>query len=197
MWTGPLTSVDEAGEVKPAWKLIQVQSVVLSKLSFLDKCSDFQPQRSAASKCYSHSINSICHVPAVLHSPVTDNYLPTKYSNSGKINLLSCYSLHSTRLIQCRIGSYKKKSGHMPHGHISTKQMVNSGINRRLVLGCGRSDGRNIPTKQWLSCVTTEPPEGEHNESIVLHFCGCGQTEPAGIIWILYGTIPTHSVAPC
>lgn len=36
-------------------------------------------------------------------------------------------------------------------------------------------------------------PDAENNESIVLHFfSGRGHTEPAGIIWILYGTIPSH-----
>lgn len=37
-------------------------------------------------------------------------------------------------------------------------------------------------------------PDAEDNGSIVLHFSGCGQAELAGIIWILYGTIPSYSV---
>lgn len=56
----------------------------------------------------------------------------------------------------------------------------------RLTVGTG---GQNSDCPVWQQGW----PEGENNEGIVLRISDCGQTDLAGIIWILYGAIPSHS----
>lgn len=84
----------------------------------------------------------------------------------------------------------------MSHASRPHLDQTNGKFRNKQTAGSGRIGGTE---QQNADCPVQQQsqPEAKHNESIVLDFCGCGQTEQAGINWILLRAAPTHSLSSC